>query len=317
MQKRAAEEADAPPGFPTVIAARARAGDKVKPPPMANSSMKGTVKASAEDKDNSIVFPPSAEQPLITTNEAAPPPMTKKRKYRKATMPTSPSGSIAGTDHKKPHPTTTLDDYARLKSQKELHGIQALQREKIEWEVEKIRLSNDNIILERSIASKAAVETADLSKKLVDKERSTISTQARLILSQGDQMNQRDHIVIVQQDNKIKQHQVMELQHQVYVLLVAFYVWQRRSCIPPKPGHPFVVRSIEHDSVCLRVNLVKINHKHLSVATKGFSEAVKLGQGGFGSVYKGELLSSSIEVTMKKIISGIHLNMAKVKVLLE
>ncbi|CAM6101413.1 unnamed protein product [Calypogeia fissa] len=93
-------------------------------------------------------------------------------------------------------------DKARLKGQEEVQAIEALQREKIEWEAEKVCLAND-FILERSIASKAVVETADL-KKLVEKERSTITNQARLILSQGNQLNQRDTVIIVQRDNEIK-----------------------------------------------------------------------------------------------------------------
>ncbi|CAM6095140.1 unnamed protein product [Calypogeia fissa] len=90
---------------------------------------------------------------------------------------------------------------AELKSQVELQDLEVLRKEKIEWQEEKKRLAND-VILERSIASKAAAETKDL-KKLVEKERSTISTQARLILSQDDQLSHRN-TVIVQWDNKIK-----------------------------------------------------------------------------------------------------------------
>ncbi|KAL2631993.1 hypothetical protein R1flu_016679 [Riccia fluitans] len=42
-------------------------------------------------------------------------------------------------------------------------------------------------------------------------------------------------------------------------------------------------------------------YKQLSVATNGFSEASKLGQGGFGSVYKGVLPNNGMAVAVKRV----------------
>lgn len=46
-----------------------------------------------------------------------------------------------------------------------------------------------------------------------------------------------------------------------------------------------------------------ITYKHLSVATKQFSDQSKLGQGGFGSVYRGVLPRSGAAVAVKKVSS--------------
>ncbi|KAL2632018.1 hypothetical protein R1flu_016704 [Riccia fluitans] len=43
------------------------------------------------------------------------------------------------------------------------------------------------------------------------------------------------------------------------------------------------------------------SYKHLSVATRAFSEASKLGEGGFGSVYKGILPSNGVAVAVKRV----------------
>ncbi|CAM6095139.1 unnamed protein product [Calypogeia fissa] len=83
MQTQVAEEANAPPGFSTVIVAKSRAGTKVKPSPMASSFVKGTVGASAEDKDTPMVKlktitkpnpkpksdQPGVDIPMTTTNQ--------------------------------------------------------------------------------------------------------------------------------------------------------------------------------------------------------------------------------------------------------
>jgi serine/threonine protein kinase len=42
-------------------------------------------------------------------------------------------------------------------------------------------------------------------------------------------------------------------------------------------------------------------YEQLSVATEGFNEMSKLGQGAFGSVYRGVLPSSGIPVAVKRI----------------
>jgi serine/threonine protein kinase len=44
-----------------------------------------------------------------------------------------------------------------------------------------------------------------------------------------------------------------------------------------------------------------ISYKHLSVATKQFSDQSKLGEGGFGSVYRGILPKTGAEVAVKKV----------------
>ena len=46
------------------------------------------------------------------------------------------------------------------------------------------------------------------------------------------------------------------------------------------------------------------NNKDLVVATSNFSEEGKLGQGGFGGVYKGFLAKMNMEIAVKKISSN-------------
>ncbi|KAK6125989.1 hypothetical protein DH2020_040297 [Rehmannia glutinosa] len=48
----------------------------------------------------------------------------------------------------------------------------------------------------------------------------------------------------------------------------------------------------------------RFKHKDLYKATKGFKDSEKIGVGGFGSVYKGVLPSTGVEIAVKKIMSN-------------
>ncbi|CAM6098134.1 unnamed protein product [Calypogeia fissa] len=62
-----------------------------------------------------------------------------------------------------------------------------------------------------------------------------------------------------------------------------------------------VVPAAVEDELLFKGMPKRFSYKQLSVATKGFSEDSKLGQGGFGSVYRGVLPTWQIPVAVKKI----------------
>jgi serine/threonine protein kinase len=48
----------------------------------------------------------------------------------------------------------------------------------------------------------------------------------------------------------------------------------------------------------------RFRYKELSIATDNFSDDKKLGEGGFGSVYRGFLKESNLEVAIKRVSRG-------------
>lgn len=81
--------------------------------------------------------------------------------------------------------------------------------------------------------------------------------------------------------------------------LLWFIFWRKRN--GPK-GEDFDA-SID-DEFEREAGPKRFTYKELSNATKGFDEAGKLGEGGFGGVYKGALGKSNLEVAVKRVSKG-------------
>ncbi|CAM6093925.1 unnamed protein product [Calypogeia fissa] len=95
---------------------------------------------------------------------------------------------------------TQLDKDQR-KSKRLQKTIYQLYKEKAKGEGNRQALAKE-VLLERNIASKAALETKQLQKAM-EKEKKNSLTQAGIILSQGDQIRHKDTL-LVQKDNEIK-----------------------------------------------------------------------------------------------------------------
>ncbi|XP_050369585.1 cold-responsive protein kinase 1-like [Argentina anserina] len=75
------------------------------------------------------------------------------------------------------------------------------------------------------------------------------------------------------------------------------------SCLFRQKAASSVKRTVEIDEVVSHISNVKLyTYKELQNATENFSEVKKIGQGGFGSVYKGTLKDGSLAAI--KVLSG-------------
>ncbi|GKV26593.1 hypothetical protein SLEP1_g35863 [Rubroshorea leprosula] len=76
-----------------------------------------------------------------------------------------------------------------------------------------------------------------------------------------------------------------------------------RQCNPSKPAFadPPIIRPVENDNQSYLRGPSDFSYKELSKATKNFVEEEKLGEGGFGSTYKGFSRDSNVDVTVKRI----------------
>ncbi|KAL2597875.1 hypothetical protein AAZV13_11G190000 [Glycine max] len=81
------------------------------------------------------------------------------------------------------------------------------------------------------------------------------------------------------------------------LILISLFRWHRRSQSPTK-----VPRSTIMGASKLK-GATKFKYSDLKAATKNFSEKNKLGEGGFGAVYKGTMKNGKV-VAVKKLISG-------------
>ncbi|KAG4995179.1 hypothetical protein AAZX31_11G214300 [Glycine max] len=81
------------------------------------------------------------------------------------------------------------------------------------------------------------------------------------------------------------------------VILISLFWWHRRSQSPTR-----VPRSIIMGATELK-GPTKYKYSDLKAATQNFSEKNKLGEGGFGAVYKGTMKNGKV-VAVKKLISG-------------
>ncbi|KAG4923491.1 hypothetical protein JHK87_049031 [Glycine soja] len=83
----------------------------------------------------------------------------------------------------------------------------------------------------------------------------------------------------------------------VVILLSLFLRWRRRSQSPKRAPRGNILGATELKAA------TKYKYSDLKVATKNFSEKNKLGEGGFGAVYKGTMKNGKV-VAVKKLISG-------------
>uniref|UniRef100_A0A0R0HU11 Protein kinase domain-containing protein n=1 Tax=Glycine max TaxID=3847 RepID=A0A0R0HU11_SOYBN len=82
------------------------------------------------------------------------------------------------------------------------------------------------------------------------------------------------------------------------LILISLFRWHRRSQSPTK-----VPRTGTIMGASKLKGATKFKYSDLKAATKNFSEKNKLGEGGFGAVYKGTMKNGKV-VAVKKLISG-------------
>ncbi|CAM6096967.1 unnamed protein product [Calypogeia fissa] len=83
---------------------------------------------------------------------------------------------------------------AKLMTQEQLHKVEELEREKVEWEEEKKRLAND-VILERNIVTKVVAQATEL-KNTMEQDRVTLCRQARQLLESESQVLEANNLVL-------------------------------------------------------------------------------------------------------------------------
>ncbi|KAG4377144.1 hypothetical protein GLYMA_18G046400v4 [Glycine max] len=81
------------------------------------------------------------------------------------------------------------------------------------------------------------------------------------------------------------------------VILISSFRWHRRSQSPKRVSRSTIMGATELKG------LTRYKYNDLKAATKKFSEKNKLGEGGFGAVYKGTMKNGKV-VAVKKLISG-------------
>ncbi|RZB81129.1 Cysteine-rich receptor-like protein kinase 2 isoform A [Glycine soja] len=81
------------------------------------------------------------------------------------------------------------------------------------------------------------------------------------------------------------------------VILLSLFFWYRRSQSPKRVPRAYTLGATELKAV------TKYKYSDLKAATKNFSEKNKLGEGGFGAVYKGTMKNGK-DVAVKKLLSG-------------
>ncbi|XP_028760565.1 cold-responsive protein kinase 1-like [Neltuma alba] len=93
------------------------------------------------------------------------------------------------------------------------------------------------------------------------------------------------------------------------------------SCLTRRKVTPPVIRDPEIDEELSGVhNLILYSYKELSVSTEDFSPANKIGEGGFGSVYKGKLKDgkiAAIKVLAAGSSQGVNEFLTEIKVISE
>ncbi|KAL5170716.1 Cysteine-rich receptor-like protein kinase 42 [Glycine soja] len=81
------------------------------------------------------------------------------------------------------------------------------------------------------------------------------------------------------------------------VILLSLFPWYRRSQSPKRVPRAYTLGATELKAA------TKYKYSDLKAATKNFSEKNKLGEGGFGAVYKGTMKNGKV-VAVKKLLSG-------------
>ncbi|KAK7393278.1 hypothetical protein VNO78_21829 [Psophocarpus tetragonolobus] len=81
------------------------------------------------------------------------------------------------------------------------------------------------------------------------------------------------------------------------VILLLLFTWHKESQSPKRVPKAYILGETELKAP------TKYKYSDLKVATKNFSEKNKLGQGGFGAVYKGTMKNGKV-VAVKKLLSG-------------
>ncbi|KAL5170662.1 Cysteine-rich receptor-like protein kinase 2 [Glycine soja] len=81
------------------------------------------------------------------------------------------------------------------------------------------------------------------------------------------------------------------------VILISLFPWNRRSQSPKRTPRRSIMGATDLNGP------TKYRYSDLKAATKNFNEKNKLGEGGFGAVYKGTMKNGKV-VAVKKLISG-------------
>ncbi|XP_065877704.1 G-type lectin S-receptor-like serine/threonine-protein kinase At4g27290 isoform X2 [Euphorbia lathyris] len=84
----------------------------------------------------------------------------------------------------------------------------------------------------------------------------------------------------------------------IMLLIFGFVIWMKRASTAEQPDNDVSVRRVEDQRNDLELSAYEF--ASLQVATNNFSVANKIGEGGFGSVYKGELQPGQ-EVAVKRL----------------
>ena len=91
----------------------------------------------------------------------------------------------------------------------------------------------------------------------------------------------------------------------VFFFLIWLLVWRWRN-----QAKIYVQDMLSDDELALEDDFEKgtgpkrFRYRELSVATDNFSDDKKLGEGGFGSVYRGFLKESNLQVAIKRVSKG-------------
>ncbi|KAI7758100.1 hypothetical protein M8C21_002091, partial [Ambrosia artemisiifolia] len=108
--------------------------------------------------------------------------------------------------------------------------------------------------------------------------------------------------------NKLRRLRLMGLTVPVCVLvtggIVAYIIFWRRRRTSTQESDDLVALTSINDDLETGTGPKRFTFRDLALATNNFSIDLKLGEGGFGCVYKGYLYSEGIMVAVKKISQG-------------